>query len=89
MFAQGSKDNRVERIFCETDRHLIVGDVALPPDGYQSRFSDAINRPEVGFLPMTDAEVRPLDGGPAQSHDFLLVGKDHIRLAYPVPADAA
>jgi hypothetical protein len=87
MAAQGTKDSRVERVFCETDRHLIVGDVALPPDGYQSRFSDAVNRPEVAFLPLTDAEVRPLAGGPAERRDFVVVGKAHIRVAYPVSGD--
>lgn len=74
----------MERIACETDRHLVVGDLALPPDGYQSRFSDAVNRAEVDFLPLTDAEVTPLEGGEPVRHPFLVVGKAQVRLAYPV-----
>ena len=89
MSADASRDKRVERVLCETDRHVIVGDLALPPDGYQSRFSDAVNRPEVSFLPLSDAEVRPLGGGPAEQIDFIVVGKAHIRLAHPVSPDAA
>jgi hypothetical protein len=84
-----SQDKRIERIRCETDRHVVVGYLALPPDGYQSRFSDAVNRPEVAFLPLSDAEVRPLDGGPGERLDFVVVGKAHIRLAHPVPPEAS
>jgi hypothetical protein len=31
-------ERRVERAAFETDRQLVVGDVTLPPTGYQSRF---------------------------------------------------
>jgi hypothetical protein len=79
--AQGER--RVERVAFVTDRHLIVGSVTLPADGYQSRFSDSINRPDVGFVPVTDAEITPLDGGAVQRRDFLVVGKAHVRIAYP------
>ena len=89
MSADASRDKRVERVLCETDRHVIVGDVSLPPDGYQSRFSDAINRPEIAFLPISDAEIRPLDGGPVQRHDFVVIGKAHIRMAHPAPPEPA
>ena len=89
MPARPTREKRVERILCETERHLIVGDVALPPDGYQSRFSDAINRPEIGFLPISNAEITPLDGGEAQRREFIVVGKAHIRLAYPVGGEPA
>jgi hypothetical protein len=89
MAEKGTRQQRVERILCETDRHVIVGDVSLPPDGYQSRFSDAINRPEIAFLPIADAEIRPLDGGPVQRHDFVVIGKAHIRMAHPAPSEPA
>ncbi len=88
MPAGASREKRLERVVCETERHLIVGDLALPTDGYQSRFSDAINRPEIDFLPLADVEIQPLDGGPAEHRDFLVVGKAHVRLAYPA-ADQA
>lgn len=75
---------RRERVVFETDRHLIVGDVTLPPEGYQSRFSDAVNRPEVAFIPLLNVEITPLAGGEAVQHDFIVLSKQHIRLAFPV-----
>jgi len=78
-------ERRVERVQFETDRHLIVGDVTLPPkEDYKSRFSDSLNRPDVAFIPVVDAEVRPIDGGEFVHHDFLVIGKDHIRVALPL-----
>jgi len=68
----------------ETDRHLVVGDVTLPPEGYQSRFSDAINRADVAFIPLLEVEISPLDGGETRRHDFIVLAKDHIKLAYPL-----
>ena len=41
---------RVARAAFETDRLLVVGDVTLPPEGYQSRFSDSLNRAELEFI---------------------------------------
>ena len=78
---------RRERVVFETDRHLIVGDVTLPPEGYQSRFSDAVNRPEVAFLPLLNVEITPLAGGAAVHRGFVVLAKEHIRLAYPVGED--
>jgi hypothetical protein len=75
---------RRERVLFETDRHVIVGDVTLPAEGYQARFSDAINRPEVAFIPLLDVEVTPLDGGPVAKHDFMVLAKAHVRLARPL-----
>jgi Family of unknown function (DUF6812) len=75
---------RVERVQFETDRHVIVGNVTLPPEGYQSRFSDALNRDDIAFVPVVDAEVRPLDGGDAVRHAVVLVAKRHIRVALPI-----
>lgn len=79
-------DRRRERIFLETDRHLITGEVTLPADGYQSRFSDAINRGDLAFLPLTDVEIVPVGGGESTRHEFVMVGKAHVRLAHPVEA---
>ena len=55
--------HRVERAVFETDRQLIVGDVTLPPEGYQSRFSDSLNRGDVDFVPLTNAEITSLADG--------------------------
>ncbi|HEX4304529.1 MAG TPA: hypothetical protein VHZ54_00690 [Solirubrobacterales bacterium] len=74
---------RVERAVFETDRLLVVGDVTLPPEGYQSRFSDSLNRGELEFLPLTDCEVTTLADGRVERHEFIALSKRHIRVAYP------
>jgi uncharacterized protein DUF6812 len=79
---------RRERVVFETDRHMVFGDVTLPPEGYQSRFSDAINRTEIGFIPLVNVEVRPLAGGEPEKHDFIVLAKAHIRMAYPLDQGA-
>jgi hypothetical protein len=75
---------RTERVFFETDRHAIVGDVTLPPEGYQSRFSDAVNRGDVAFIPIVNVEITPLAGGEPEKHDFVMLAKSYIHLAYPL-----
>jgi hypothetical protein len=75
---------RRQRVVFETDRYMVVGDVTLPPEGYQSRFSDAVNRSDVSFIPLVDVEISPLGGGPGEHRDFIVLAKEHIRLAYPV-----
>ena len=84
MEGQPGSPRRRERVAFETDRHLIVGDVTLPPEGYQSRFSDAVNRADVAFIPLLDVKISPLGGGEAKRLDFIVLAKEHIRLAYPV-----
>lgn len=75
---------RKERVRFETDRHIVVGDVTLPPDGYQSRFSDAVNRGDIAFIPLTDVEIEPLGGGPPERREFVVLAKAHVRIAHPV-----
>ena len=77
-------ERRVERVRFETDRHLIVGNVTLPPEGYQSRFSDSLNRPDVTFIPIVDVEIWPIEGGEMVRHDFIVLGKEHVRIAFPI-----
>ena len=84
MEGQSGSPRRRERVVFETDRHLVVGDLTLPPEGYQSRFSDAVNRPDVAFIPLLDVEITPLAGGQAKRCDFVVLAKQHIRLAYPL-----
>ncbi len=78
-------EHRIERVVFETDRLNIVGDVQLPPEGYQSRFSDLLNREDLSFIPLVDVEVSPLGGGEAKRYPFLALGKAHVRVAYPLP----
>lgn len=68
----------------ETDRHRIIGDITLPPEGYQSRFSDALNRPEVSFIPLVNVEVSSIMGGDVESFSFIVVSKEHVRIAFPL-----
>jgi len=75
---------RIERAAFETDRLLVVGDVTLPPEGYQSRFSDSLNRSDLEFLPLTNCEVTTLADGRTHERPFMLLAKCHIRLAYPL-----
>ena len=88
MKAEPAPERRRERVVFETDRHLVVGDLTLPPHGYQSRFSDAINRGDIAFIPIVDVEISPLAGGEMEKRDFIVLAKRHIRLAYPIDRDA-
>ena len=80
----GQKERRIERIQFETDRQRIVGDVTLPPDGYQSRFSDSLNRVDITFIPLVNAEVSSIMGGDVEKRPFIVVSKSHVRIAFPV-----
>ena len=79
-------ERRVERTVFETDRQLVVGDVTLPPAGYQSRFSDSLNRDDLEFVPLTNAEITNLADGKVSERPFIVLNKAHIRVAYPVAA---
>lgn len=77
-------ERRVERVQFETDRQRIVGDVTLPPEGYQSRFSDSLNRVDITFIPVVNAEVSSIMGGDVEQRPFIVVSKAHVRIAFPV-----
>jgi hypothetical protein len=80
----GQKERRIERVQFETDRQRIVGDVTLPPEGYQSRFSDSLNRVDITFIPLLNAEVSSIMGGDVELRPFMVVSKSHVRIAFPV-----
>ena len=80
---EGRERRRVERAVFETDRQLIEGDLTLPPAGYQSRFSDSLNRGECEFVPLTNVQVTSLADGKVSSLPFVVLAKRHIRIAYP------
>lgn len=82
------KGLRVERVQFETDRQRIVGDMTLPVQSYQSRFSDALNRADVPFVPLVDVEVTSLETGEVGRLPFLVVAKAHVRIAYPVASSS-
>ena len=79
---------RIERVVLETERHLVVGDVHLPREGYRSRLSDYLNRGDDQFVPLANAEIRSLNGnGEVQEREFLAVARRHVTLAYPLSSD--
>ena len=84
MEAGAHIERRVERVQFETDRHLIVGNVTLPPGGYKSRLSDSLNRPDISFIPIVDVEITSIEDGESKRRDFIVIGKNQIRIAFPV-----
>jgi hypothetical protein len=76
-------ETRVERVVLETDRHRIVGDLTLPREGYRSRLSDFLNRGDLDFIPLVNAEINDLNGGAGEDRDFIAVARTHVHLAYP------
>lgn len=83
MNEEDNVERRVERAVFETDRHLVIGDVTLPPAGYQSRFSDALNRTDLEFVALTNVEITALADGKVSERPFIVLSKRHIRLSYP------
>lgn len=77
-------ERRVERAAFETDIQLVVGDVTLPPAGYQSRFSDSLNRDDLEFVPLTNVEITSLRDGKVSERPFVVLAKRHVRVAYPL-----
>lgn len=77
---------RTERVVLLTARHQITGDLTLPREGYRSRLSDFLNRGDIAFIPLVNAEIeeRNGDGGPKLTKkEFIAVARDHVQLAYP------
>jgi uncharacterized protein DUF6812 len=66
------------RVQIETTRLRITGVLQLPTEGYRSRTTDFLNGHDPGFLALTDAELLPLDGSPAEQRDYVAVGCRHI-----------
>ena len=72
---------RRERVRIETERHEIEATLQLPHEGFRSRTSDFLNAHEREFLPLTDVEVRRLDGSRSvEHHDFLALAVRHVVL---------
>ena len=79
---------RLERVVVETDRYRVEGDVRLPLEGYRSRISDYINRPEQEFLTLINVELRSIDGsGRDWDTPILMLARRHIRLIVPTSED--
>ena len=84
-----SGELRIERVVVETDRYRVEGDVRLPQEGYRSRISDYINRPEQEFLTLRNVELRSIDGsGRDWDTPVLMLARRHIRLIVPTSEDS-
>jgi hypothetical protein len=81
-------ESRVERIVVETDHSRIVGDLTLPREGYRSRLSDYLNRGDLDFIPLVNAEISSLNGTEQYPRRFVVVARSHIHLAYPLSTTA-
>ena len=78
---------RTERVVLETPSHQIVGDLTLPREGYRSRLSDFLNRGDIAFIPLVNAEIVTRGGAEGSStvtREFIAVARDHVQLAYPL-----
>ena len=71
-----------QRIAIETADQRITGEVMLPSEGYRTRFSDLLNRQDTPFVPVVNAEISSLHDDRVDVRPFIVVGRDHIRLAY-------
>ena len=80
-------DLRKESVVVETDRYRVEGRMTLPAEGYGSRISDHVNRRDLEFFTLTDAELTPLDGGEAWTVPLLMLASQHVRLIVPAGED--
>ena len=71
----------------ETDRYRVTGRMTLPAEGYGSRLSDHVNRRDLEFFTLQDAELTPLDGGNAWTTPLLMLASQHVRLIVPAAGD--
>jgi len=76
-------DLRKENVVVETDRYRVTGSMTLPADGFRSRLSDHVNREDLTFFTIEDAELVALDGGEARTVPVLMLARAHARLVIP------
>jgi hypothetical protein len=76
-------DLQKQKVVVETDRYRVTGAMTLPAEGFRSRLSDHINREELVFFTIEDAELTPLDGGESWTAPVLMLARSHVRLVTP------
>jgi hypothetical protein len=76
-------DLQKQKVVVETDRYRVTGSMTLPAEGFRSRLSDHINREELVFFTIEDAELTPLDGGEGWTAPVLMLARSHVRLVTP------
>lgn len=75
---------RRERLRIETARHEIEGVLQLPTEGYRSRTTDYLNAHDSDFIALTDAVIRPLEGGEPEEREFVAVNLRHAVLVVEI-----
>lgn len=80
-------DLRREDVVVETDRYRVTGRMTLPSEGYGSRLSDHVNRRDLEFFTLQDAELTPHDGGAAWTAPLLMLASRHVHLVVPATED--
>jgi uncharacterized protein DUF6812 len=82
-------DLRREQVVIETDRYRVEGSLTLPREGYRSRLSDHINRRDLEFFAIEDAELKAIDGsGKDWRAPVIMLARRHIRLIVPASEGA-
>jgi hypothetical protein len=76
-------DLQKQKVVVETDRYRVTGSMTLPAEGFRSRLSDHVNREELVFFTIEDAELTPLDGGDSWTAQVLMLARSHVRLVTP------
>jgi hypothetical protein len=76
-------DLQKQKVVVETDRYRVTGAMTLPAEGFRSRLSDHVNREELVFFTIEDAELTPLDGGDGWTAPVLMLARSHVRLVTP------
>jgi hypothetical protein len=82
-------DVRRERVVVETDRYRVEGSLTLPREGYRSRLSDHLNRRDLEFFAIEDAQLTAIDGsGRDWESPVVMLARRHIRLIVPASEGA-
>jgi hypothetical protein len=82
-------DQRRERVVVETDRYRVEGELTLPREGYRSRLSDHINRRDLEFFAVEDAQLTSIDGsGRDWAAPVVMLARRHVRLIVPASEGA-
>jgi len=63
--------------------------MTLPSEGFRSRLSDHVNRRDLEFFTVVDAQLTALDGsGRNWQTPVLMLARRHVRLIVPAPDQA-
>ncbi len=82
-------DHRETRVEVRTHRDKITGTLRLPRDTHPTRLTDYLNAGDRSFLPLSDAEITPMDRGhEPERRAVVVVSLSQIVLAIPTEAES-